>query len=97
MESIVYVVETQNGETATFTETEMRDGMDDIGGDVKSIVKKYKLHHKKGKTFCMTLFTDAHLEISADEYIEHYRNLPADNYGHNVFSKINKRIVEMFN
>jgi len=110
MEDIAYTVEMLDGETFICTESQMRDGINNISiaddsseiifgyslVNVKSIVKKYKLQKKKSETFCMTLFTDEYPEITADEYIEHYCNLSAEIYGHNVFSKIDRKIVERF-
>ena len=101
MEKIYYIVETyddDNDECTKYTESEMRDSIDDIcvACNVKSIVKKYRLSCKKGVVFRMTLFTDKCPNISANDYIAHYCNMPADIYGDNIFSDLDKEIVELF-
>ena len=101
MENICYIVETyddDDDEYTKYTESEMRDSIDDIcvACNVKSIVKKYRLSCKKGVVFRMTLFTDKYPNISANEYIAHYCNMPADIYGDDIFSDLDKEIVELF-
>jgi len=102
MEKICYIVQTyddDDDEYTKYTESEMRDSIDDIcvACNVKSFVKKYSLSCKKGVAFRMTLFTDEHPEFSANDYIEHYCNMPANIYGDNIFNDLDKEIVEMLN
>ena len=97
MESVHYVVETEDRCFSRCNAAQMRESIDDLPLVVKSVCKKYRLSYKKGKIFKMTLFTDERQDISADEYIEHYKGMPRDVYGSNVLSDLDKEIIEMLN
>lgn len=97
MESVHYVVETEGRCFSRYNAAQMRESIDDLPLIVKSVCKKYRLSYKKGKVFTLTLFTDERQDISADDYIEHYKTLPKDVYGANLVSDLDKEIIERFN
>lgn len=97
MESVHYIIETEDDCVLRYNAAQMRESMDDLPQNIKTICKKYRLSYKKGKIFKMTLFTDERQDISADEFIEYYKGIPRDVYGSNVLSDLDKEIIEMLN
>lgn len=97
MESVHYIIETEDECVLQYNAAQMRESIDDLPQNIKTICKKYRLSYKKGKIFKMTLFTDERQDISADEYIEHYKGMPRDVYGSNVLSDLDREIIEMLN
>ena len=97
MESVHYIIETEDECVLRYNAAQMRESMDDLPQNIKTICKKYRLSYKKGKIFKMTLFTDERPDISADEDIEHYKGMPRDVYGSNVLSDLDREIIEMLN
>ena len=74
----------------------LEESVDDIFNDVSKIVKQYKLHSDPKKCYRMTLFTDEHT-FTAEEYIEHYRNMPKETWGHDFLDDFDIEIITMFN
>ena len=99
MEKVYYIVETDDDdeEYTKYTESEMRECIDDLPYNVSAIIKKYRLTNKKDVVFRMTLFTQDYPEITAGDYIKHYCNMPVEIYGADIFSDLDKDIVERFN
>jgi hypothetical protein len=91
-----YLVEYKDGTDDIFTKDELESNIDNIFDNVILIIKKYKLHNQHKKVYNMTLFSNNE-NISSNDYIEHYKNLPKDNYGYNILSKFDIEIIEMFN
>lgn len=96
MENVKYIVENQDGDKINYGEKELRQCVDDMIGETKSIVKQYRLSYMKGQVFRMTLYSDEHPDISGVDYVTHYRELPQKIYGSNVFSKFDEEIVKKF-
>jgi hypothetical protein len=44
----------------------------------------------------MTLFTDEHT-FTAEEYLEHYRNMPKEEWGQDFLEDFDIEIITMFN
>jgi hypothetical protein len=98
MEKVYYIVETDDDDEYTkYTESEMRECIDDLPHNVSTIIKKYRLTNKKDVVFRMTLFTQDYPEITAGDYVKHYCNMPTEIYGADIFSDLDRDIVERFN
>ena len=91
-----YLIEFKDGNNDVMSKELLEESLDDIFNDVFSIVKKYRLHNHYKKVYKMTLFTCDH-SITADDYIEHYTNLPMDKYGPNVLDDFDIDVIRMFN
>jgi hypothetical protein len=76
----------------------LQETIDDIFDTVSKIIKKYKLDNYNDEKiiYKTTLFT-CDYDISADDYIEHYQNLPTDKYGPYVLDDFDIEIIRMFN
>ena len=91
-----YLVEYRDGTDDIFTKDELNQSLNDIYDNVVLIIKKYKLHNNDKKVYNLTLFSKNE-NISSYNYIEHYKNLPKENYGHNILSNFDMDIIELFN
>lgn len=93
----VYLIEFKDGDEKTMNKSTLAASIDDIFNDVSKIVKRYRLQNEAKKThYHMTLFTEDH-NISASDYLDHYRNLPRDKYGDKVLDDFDIEIINMFN
>ncbi len=98
MEKVYYIVETDDDDEYTkYTESEMRECIDDLPHNVSLIMKKYILTRKLSTVFRMTLFTQEYPDITASDYVKHYCNMPTEIYGADIFSDLDRDIVERFN
>ena len=96
MKSCLYLIEYKNGDEDTMNQVMLEACIDNIFDTISKIVKQYRLHNELKKKYNMTLFTDEHT-FTAEEYIEHYRNLPRDKYGDKVLDDFDIEIITMFN
>jgi hypothetical protein len=98
IKSCLYLIEYKDGSDDVMCKEILEESMDDIFDSVSRIVKKYRLHNysEEKKVYKTTLFTCDH-NFTADEYIEHYRNLPTDIYGPFVLDEFDIEIIQMFN
>ena len=96
MKSCLYLIEYKNGDEDTMNQVMLEACIDNIFDTISKIVKQYRLHNESKKKYNMTLFTDEHT-FTAEEYIEHYRNLPRDKYGDKVLDDFDIEIITMFN
>ena len=96
MKSYLYYIEYKNGYRDEMSKEMLEESVDDIFNNVSKIVKQYKLHSDPKKCYCMTLFTDEH-NFTAEEYIEHYRNMPKEIWGLNFLTDFDIEIITMFN
>ena len=96
MKSYLYYIEYKNGYRDEMSKEMLEESVDDIFNDVSKIVKQYKLHSDPKKCYCMTLFTDEHT-FTAEEYIEHYRNMPKETWGQDFLHDFDIEIITMFN
>jgi hypothetical protein len=96
MKSCLYLIEYKNGDEDTMNQVMLEACIDNIFDTISKIVKQYRLHSESKKKYNMTLFTDEHT-FTAEEYIEHYRNLPRDKYGDKVLDDFDIEIITMFN
>ena len=96
MKSCLYLIEYKNGDEDTMNQVMLEACIDNIFDTISKIVKQYRLHSELKKRYNMTLFTDEHT-FTAEEYIEHYRNLPRDKYGDKVLDDFDIEIINMFN
>lgn len=93
MENIVYEIETHDGDFKKFDKRSLKDSIDDLLSDIAVIKKIYKYNKK---IYYMTLFSVEH-SFTAQEYIEHYKSLPADPYGKDVLSHFDETIISKLN
>ena len=91
-----YLIEYKDGSNDVMSKDLLEESIDDIFDSVSKILKKYRLHNHEKIVYKTTLFTCDH-NFTADEYIEHYRNLPTDVYGPFVLDEFDIEIIQMFN
>ena len=97
LKSCLYLIEYKNGDDPeTMMQVMLEACIDNIFDTVSKIVKQYRLHSDPKKRYCMTLFTDEH-NFTAEEYIEHYRNMPKEIWGLNFLTDFDIEIITMFN
>jgi hypothetical protein len=95
--SFLYLVEYKNGDDSeTINEFVLKKSLDNIFDNVSKIVKQYRLQDIQKKVFNLTLFIED-VNISASDYVEHYKRLPRDVYGYNILSDFDIEIINMFN
>ncbi len=92
MENIQYIVESHDGETQIVNKRELKESIDEICSEVASIIKTYRYNNKRHR---MVLFSLEH-DFSADDYIDHYRNLP-EKYGKHILSDFDESIIRKLN
>ena len=96
IKSCLYFIEFKDGTEETMNRVMLESAIDNIFDNIIKIVKRYRLQDNLNKTYNMTLFTVDHC-ISADDYIEHYRDLSKDKYGANVLDDFDVEIITLFN
>ena len=98
VDSCSYLIEYKDGSDDVMCKELLEESIDDIFDSVSKIVKKYRLDNYNDEKiiYKTTLFTCDH-NFTADEYIEHYRNLPTDVYGPFVLDDFDIEIIRMFN
>jgi hypothetical protein len=96
LKSYLYYIEYKNGYRDEMSKEMLEESVDDIFNDVSKIVKQYKLHSDPKKCYRMTLFTDEHT-FTAEEYIEHYSNMPKETWGQDFLDDFDIEIITMFN
>ena len=96
VKTCLYLIEFKDGSNDALSKEMLKEIIDDIFDDVFSIIKKYRLSDDSKTVYKTTLFTSDH-DISADDYIEHYRNLPTNKYGPYVLDDFDIEIIQMFN
>ena len=96
MKSCLYLMEYKNGDEDTMNQVMLEACIDNIFDTVSKIVKQYRLHNNPKKKYNMTLFTDEH-SFTAEEYIEHYRNMPKEEWGQDFLEDFDIEIITMFN
>ncbi len=96
MKSCLYFIEYKNGDEDTMNQVMLEACIDNIFDTVSKIVKKYRLHNNAKKRYCMTLFTDEQT-FTAEEYLEHYRDLPKETWGQDFLEDFDIEIITMFN
>lgn len=96
LKSYLYYIEYKNGYRDEMSKEMLEESLDDIFNDVSKIVKQYRLHNNPKKKYNMTLFTDEHT-FTAEEYIEHYRSMPKETWGHDFLDDFDIEIITMFN
>jgi hypothetical protein len=92
----LYIVEFKDGDEKIMNKESLEQSVDDIFNEVSKIVKQYRLHSEPKKKYNMTLFTDEH-NFSAQEYIEHYRDMPKEVWGQDFLEDFDIEIINMFN
>ena len=96
VKTCLYLIEFKDGSDDALSKEMLQETIDDIFDTVSKIVKKYRLHNHEKIIYKTTLFT-CDYDISADDYIEHYRSLPTDKYGPYVLDDFDIEIIRMFN
>jgi hypothetical protein len=96
MKSCIYLIEFKDGDEKIMSKESLEQSVDDIFNEVGKIVKQYRLHSEPKKKYNMTLFTDEH-NFSAQEYIEHYRDMPKEVWGQDFLEDFDIEIINMFN
>jgi hypothetical protein len=96
VKSYLYIIEFKDGDEKTMSKKSLEQSVDDIFNEVSKIVKQYKLHSEPKKKYNMTLFTDEH-NFTAEEYIEHYRDIPKEVWGQDFLEDFDIEIINMFN
>ena len=97
MKSCLYLIEYKNGDDSeTMNQVMLEACIDNIFDTVSKIVKQYRLHNNPKKKYNMTLFTDEH-SFTAEEYIQHYRNMPKEEWGQDFLEDFDIEIITMFN
>ena len=96
MKSCLYLMEYKNGDEDTMNQVMLEACIDNIFDTVSKIVKQYRLHNNPKKKYNMTLFTDEHT-FTAEEYIQHYRNMPKEEWGQDFLEDFDIEIITMFN
>ena len=97
LKSCLYYIEYKNGDDAeTMNQVMLEACIDNIFDTVSKIVKQYRLHNNPKKKYNMTLFTDEHT-FTAEEYVEHYRNMPKETWGQDFLEDFDIEIITMFN
>ena len=97
MKSCLYLIEYKNGDDPeTMMQPMLEACIDNIFDTVSKIVKQYRLHNNPKKKYNMTLFTDEHT-FTAEEYIQHYKDMPKDIWGQDFLEDFDIEIITMFN
>ena len=96
MKSCLYLMEYKNGDEDTMNQVMLEACIDNIFDTVSKIVKQYRLLNEPKTIYNMTLFSEDH-NISANDYIEHYNNLPINKYGSRILDHFDIEIIQMFN
>jgi len=96
MKSCLYLMEYKNGDEDTMNQVMLEACIDNIFDTVSKIVKQYKLHNNPKKKYNMTLFTVEHT-FTAEEYLEHYRDMPKEVWGQDFLEDFDIEIITMFN
>ena len=96
VKSYLYIIEFKDGDEKRMGKESLEQSVDDIFNEVSKIVKQYKLHSEPTKKYNMTLFTDEH-NFTAEEYIEHYRDMPKEVWGQDFLEEFDIEIINMFN
>ena len=97
LKSCLYYIEYKNGDDReTMLQSMLEACIDNIFDTVSKIVKQYRLHNNPKKKYNMTLFTDEH-NFTAEEYIEHYRDMPKEVWGQDFLEDFDIEIITMFN
>jgi hypothetical protein len=96
LKSSLYLIEFKDGRKDIMNVWMLDALVDKSFTDISRIVKKYKLQDGAKKSYYMTLFSEDH-NISANDFIEHYRSLPKDKYGSNILEDFDVEIINMFN
>lgn len=96
MKSCLYHIEYKNGDEDTMNHVMLEACIDNIFDTVSKIVKKYRLHNNAKKRYSMTLFTDEQT-FTAEEYLEHYRDMPKETWGQDFLEDFDIEIITMFN
>lgn len=94
--SYLYIIEFKDGDEKTMSKESLEQSVDDIFNEVSKIVKQYRLHSEPKKKYNMTLFTDEHT-FTAEEYIQHYKNMPKEEWGQDLLDDFDIEIITMFN
>jgi hypothetical protein len=89
-------MEYKNGDEDTMNQVMLEACIDNIFDTVSKIVKQYKLHNNPKKKYNMTLFTVEHT-FTAEEYLEHYRDMPKEVWGQDFLEDFDIEIITMFN
>ena len=96
IKTCLYLIEFKDGRNDTMNKEMIEASVDDIFNDISKIIKRYRLYDNTKQAYYMTLFSQDH-NISANDYIEHYSNLPKDKYGAYLLDKFDIEIIRMFN
>ena len=96
MKSCLYLIEYKNGYRDEMTKEMLEESVDEMFNDLSKIVKQYRLHNNPKKKYNMTLFTDEHT-FTAEEYIQHYKNMPKEEWGQDFLEDFDIEIITMFN
>ena len=96
MKSCLYLIEYKNGYRDEMSKEMLEESVDEIFNDVSKIVKQYRLHNNPKKKYNMTLFTDEHT-FTAEEYIQHYKDMPKELWGQDFLEDFDIEIITMFN
>ena len=96
LKSCLYLIEYKNGDEDTMNQVMLEACIDNIFDTVSKIVKQYKLHNNPKKKYNMTLFTVEHT-FTAEEYLEHYRDMPKEVWGQDFLEDFDIEIITMFN
>ena len=96
LKSCLYLIEYKNGDEDTMNQVMLEACVDNIFDTVSKIVKQYRLHDDPKKRYRMTLFTDAHA-FTAEEYLDHYHEMPKEIWGQDFLDDFDIEIITMFN
>jgi hypothetical protein len=96
IKSCLYLMEYKNGDEDTMNQAMLEACIDNIFDTVSKIVKQYRLLNEPKTIYNMTLFSEDH-NISANDYIGHYNNLPINKYGSRILDHFDIEIIQMFN
>jgi hypothetical protein len=89
-------MEYKNGDEDTMNQVMLEACIDNIFDTVSKIVKQYRLHNNPKKKYNMTLFTDQYT-FTAEEYIQHYKDMPNEVWGQDFLEDFDIEIITMFN
>ena len=96
LKSCLYFIEYKNGDEDTMNQVMLEACVDNIFDTVSKIVKQYRLHDVTKKRYRMTLFTDEHT-FTAEEYLDHYNEMPKEIWGDDFLDDFDIEIITMFN
>ncbi len=93
MENIKYEIVENDNSCKTMDKHSTKSYIKDFAEDIFSIKKSYQIGKK---TYFMTLFSIEH-DFSAQEYIDHYKNLSDTYYGKDFMNDFDIYVIKKLN